>query len=324
MITLENLALDLRSSEYQLKSNPKARIALAADIASYAGELGRQINPLSWRVEDNGRVTDILRGGRDVREQFSYKDALQRTESDAGKMIVDALLNEPEGTACIWISPSGGPKNYPLARITAGLVKKDLEVKGLEGYGIEANLSADECLVAGQLLSSFSLNRPTLFDSESLRGHVFLLGTEVYNGSSPWDLMARVLPLPAWEQIKSREAHSEFQQRVEKALPIVDQFLSKIQGNKSDLEILKIGIKSDEAMERTYGVTPGSGGCGSSYKQSAYKLLFATLKSDGTIVSESTAEGKFVRNCGCCGIPINKVIPRGYICRVCGGEYKGC
>lgn len=34
-------------------------------------------------------------------------------------------------------------------------------------------------------------------------------------------------------------------------------------------------------------------------------------------------EGKFVRNCGKCGKPINKVIFKGYQC-TCGGVYEGC
>lgn len=323
MTTLENLALDLRSREYQLSSNPKARIALAADIASYAGELGGQVNPLFWRVE-NSKVIDALRGGRDVREQFGYKDVQQRNESHAGQMIVDALLDKPEGTFCVWISPAGGPKNYPQARLTVGLVKKSAYTKELEGYGIDADINEDEYLTAGSMLSSFAQDHFPYSGKESLRGHTFLINREAYSKVDPWNFMATIIPLPAWEQIKTRKAQAAFQKRLEKALPIADGLIPKIQGAKSDLEILKVGIGSDKAMEKTFGVRPGSGGCGSSYKESAYKLFFASLKSDGTIASETTNEGKFVEYCGCCGMPIKKVIPKGYICKMCGGEYKGC
>lgn len=34
--------------------------------------------------------------------------------------------------------------------------------------------------------------------------------------------------------------------------------------------------------------------------------------------------GKFVRNCGNCGTPINTIISKGYICPKCGGIYEGC
>lgn len=34
--------------------------------------------------------------------------------------------------------------------------------------------------------------------------------------------------------------------------------------------------------------------------------------------------GKFVRNCGKCGTPINSTISKGYRCASCGGVYEGC
>ncbi len=34
--------------------------------------------------------------------------------------------------------------------------------------------------------------------------------------------------------------------------------------------------------------------------------------------------GKFVKNCGNCGTPINTIISKGYTCPKCGGIYEGC
>ena len=38
----------------------------------------------------------------------------------------------------------------------------------------------------------------------------------------------------------------------------------------------------------------------------------------------SYESGKYVKNCGACGVPINAVIPTGYQCTSCGGIYLGC
>lgn len=48
---------------------------------------------------------------------------------------------------------------------------------------------------------------------------------------------------------------------------------------------------------------------------------FTLSHSDLFLASEV---GKFVRNCGSCGTPINAVISRGYRCPKCGGIYEGC
>ncbi len=43
------------------------------------------------------------------------------------------------------------------------------------------------------------------------------------------------------------------------------------------------------------------------------------------IKSENSSEGgKFVKNCGNCGVNINAVITKGYKCLSCGGTYEGC
>lgn len=44
-----------------------------------------------------------------------------------------------------------------------------------------------------------------------------------------------------------------------------------------------------------------------------------------TITSLPSYEGgKFVKNCGKCGVPINAIISSGYTCSSCGGTYLGC
>jgi hypothetical protein len=42
------------------------------------------------------------------------------------------------------------------------------------------------------------------------------------------------------------------------------------------------------------------------------------------VFGRGAVEGKMVRNCGKCGVTINKVIFKGYRCGNCGGEYLGC
>jgi hypothetical protein len=49
----------------------------------------------------------------------------------------------------------------------------------------------------------------------------------------------------------------------------------------------------------------------------------AILPTFSQLVTTDTLGGKFVRNCGKCGRPINKVIFKGYRC-TCGGVYEGC
>lgn len=42
------------------------------------------------------------------------------------------------------------------------------------------------------------------------------------------------------------------------------------------------------------------------------------------VFSRGAIEGKMVKNCGKCGVAINKIIFKGYRCGNCGGEYLGC
>jgi|GEM_PF-2534453 len=46
--------------------------------------------------------------------------------------------------------------------------------------------------------------------------------------------------------------------------------------------------------------------------------------SDYLTLNMPKSEAKFVRNCGNCGAIINSFISAGYICKKCGGVYKGC
>lgn len=69
---------------------------------------------------------------------------------------------------------------------------------------------------------------------------------------------------------------------------------------------------------RSYGLigtNPGS--C-----PSALKTAFSAVYEDSIVLN--TGESKYVKNCGNCGTTIEAVISKGYRCKVCSGEYKGC
>jgi Zn finger protein HypA/HybF involved in hydrogenase expression len=52
------------------------------------------------------------------------------------------------------------------------------------------------------------------------------------------------------------------------------------------------------------------------------KTAFNTIYEDSLILNPG--EAKYVKNCGNCGITIEAIISKGYKCKRCGGEYKGC
>src|SRR3990170_987366 len=52
------------------------------------------------------------------------------------------------------------------------------------------------------------------------------------------------------------------------------------------------------------------------------KTAFNTVYEDSIILNPG--ESHYIKNCGNCGTTIKAVISKGYRCKVCGGEYKGC
>jgi len=52
------------------------------------------------------------------------------------------------------------------------------------------------------------------------------------------------------------------------------------------------------------------------------KTAFSAVVDNSLIIYSD--ESKYVKNCGNCGIAIEASITKGYRCKSCGGEYKGC
>lgn len=120
-------------------------------------------------------------------------------------------------------------------------------------------------------------------------GHFFL------EDDTAWGILESIIPMPlAWQAIRNDQAEMKFNADVEEVMQ---------RKNKRRFYQEKHGV--DIALA-----------CGGTV---------ATLK----LVSpngEITEAGKlyYVKNCGQCGVVIEKQIPAGYCCPNCGGIFEGC
>jgi hypothetical protein len=101
--------------------------AVAADLAAVSIEYSQaptRVYPFLLALHGSTVVNPEL-GPHDISTMYSSHTKLDRMEREAGLSMRDCLLHKPEGTLAIWISPPGGPLNYPESRIVVGLNERN-------------------------------------------------------------------------------------------------------------------------------------------------------------------------------------------------------
>lgn len=313
----KEIALDLRRYD-----TPEKLGSLVFDTASLAIEASDEagiprVNPHYFIKRGENYVGAPGKDKRDVADMFVPGDL----GTKAAKEIRRRLIEDTSNFAYVWISAQDP---WPEARIEIGAKKltKSKRFDYIKAYGISTTLSPEGCLKLGQFLVSISpkdYEFPT--STKELRSQVIKLS--VPEGQDPFEFLSKIIDLPEkniFQSILDGSADKNKAGAIKAAVIATEPVRSNPQ--VIYLNPFVYGAYVEDRMEYLgFEMNPTKFGCGASNK-SALDSTTTTANEYGFNTPTST-EGKFVKNCGSCGKPINAYISKGYTCS-CGGVYEGC
>lgn len=227
--------------------------AAAHHLASVAIEYGKRSSvervwPYKLVLLEDGRVVDSEGVAKDVSQQYSFNDELDRLESSAGIRMREALISEPIGTASVWISPKGGPRNYEEGRIEVGVNEVHNGQKTLISYGLAIDWEPKYCLEKAWILANYSgydYSRISL--PEDLRGSVFVI-----NGFTPkesWALLRDLLPVDdIWQAIDDGRVEELKNKAIEAANRTTRYTVPLIERATSEYDFIRAGAYMEQQM----------------------------------------------------------------------------
>lgn len=323
----ERLAFDTRS--YTTSADEKSLATNLADIAIEAriGALGERVNSYTLQVKD-GNVINLELGEEDISAFFSWETELDRRETRAAHVIRDSLLTSPCGTVAVWFSPESREFGYLEGRVTVGYSRERGRVKEMESYCVPTEgLTSEDLLHSAWRLTEFSNEHYTLNSPEDLRDTavVFQLPEDE---ESPWEFLRRYISLnEAWDTIINGEARQLREKALKDTQEMAPGILFTLQEDesvRSQEEVLR--FIQGKLSERGWDIDTLKLQCPVLFRSSGYDFIFQFISMGGGGIGMNIRSevGKFVKNCGKCGVVINAVIGKGYTCRKCGGVYEGC
>lgn len=281
------------------------------------GELGRtflenRVGPIEERVVPYDLVFD--REGNPVGFKVGRDTEIKRLEDDGMRTMYK--LAKMGYSHVFWLSPPGGPVNYPEGRLVVGIVKKVGEETILECRGIPIIEScqtmwekACQLINMGGVVLSGGLKAV-----EDLREQA--IGINLID-ELPWDFCEEVFGMgEVWETIRGEEDLK----RTREVVGVVGQVLNQIErrfGVVTQYNSIQAGIAFEQMMAVSgwsiRGGNHGSTNIGLS-TVSSFNTLFS--KSAGTIKPVETS-GK--RVCPYCG----QVLENGAtVCKKCGAKFE--
>lgn len=326
----ERKALDLslykKSSTFNSEGfvNDLAALSLEADLNK---PLHERIVPFTLEVLPDGTVVNRAIDLRDVSEHYSEKTKIYKREKEAGLIIRDALLSEPEGTVSVWLNPPGGELQYQEGRLVIGANSMQNGVKILESYGIPTTFSPEQHLSIALSLARFSeRSYSNIHSPEDLRNCAIVF--KIPGNSDPWEFLEKYIPTPkAWKSIRKGEAQKLKARTIKDARNAYNEIAPLVKDAVDDFDYTYAGAKAEKLMAQS-GRQITNGSCGFTNSSllgqyTNYLHLHTGLNISGQPLSTTVEGGKYVKRCGNCGKEIKKTIIKGYKC-ACGGIYEGC
>ncbi len=273
-------------------------------------EIEKRIVP--YRFQKIGdKVISPEWGGDDIAEYFSLETERDRQESQAGLKVRQALIDQPEGTAVIWLSPP--TEGYPEGRISIGKIVWENNVKEMHCYGIAAKFSEEKF---SYLAEKFGNDDQVNLDK--LRSQVFVLSSNDYE--DPWQVLKIKLPLgKIWTEIETKRAglrKERFRRDAEMVVESMPDYMWSISR-------VRMGAYLERGMERMgHQVNSVKSGCGGLNKDLFASPPMRVLNSPNGIILTKESKGVYVKECPYCHKKINQVIFPGYKCQ-CGKTFRG-
>jgi hypothetical protein len=310
----KELSLDL--SNWQSKTPEQiSRDLTSALVEQKDGSFAERLFSGTLLIEKE-KLVDPTYGPLRLRNETS----LDRLENMAVERIIKLAQETPD--FIVWISPPS--KNYTESRFIIYFPKKEGDSLQMDYITICSPHSLESCLfTAKQLLTFSSQNLPLIEDEDELRSTP--IGVWVSPPYQNWlELMQDALPFPEiWEAIRKGKHIENVLEAQRVAQKLTEEFYPEII-TSSGLEEIRTGAKLELKAQKYGFPLQLVGSCGMSnlaFLREMERLTPFTFLHSLPSISES---GKYVKNCGNCGKPIEAVIPKGFRCPSCGGIYQGC
>jgi hypothetical protein len=206
---------------------------------------------------------------------------------------IEAFSRQELNKPIIWISPSYGDI-YPVSKIIVSEIVGDQ----LQNWSIKLNCDNDMCIKLANTLEGFEKYNL----SEQVRLHPIVW--DIPNDKSWVDELSQIF----FDEPELIQANTEQAQKdKEEALRQADDIIFLYQNAGSDSPTIHGEIQT---LVQNGAIGTATLSCPS---------MLA-----GEYMTSQSGELKFVRQCGDCGVFINKLIGKGYKCTECGGIYQGC
>ena len=274
-----------------------------ADITTEAalGPLGERVVPftLIYVEEKNIVINPELSEEKDVLAYYKTDTELEREETRAGCAMRDHLIDEPDGTLSVWLSPYD--EQRPEGRITVGYVDTEDGVKKAKSYGIPTlDMPPRQMLYIAWRLGEFSDEVYRLDDPEDLRKVAIKL--KVPEGE-PWEFLREYIPLPeSWEAIISREADLKKEEKLKSAREIAPKVLPMLIAARNIHEQDQaLAYARQQMAARGHHIDTGRLVCDKVLDVN-YGFQYTLLAANGTFIVEYSEKGKKhkLAKCGKC------------------------
>lgn len=238
--------------------------------------------------------------GQLIRPEILNNTLVQKKE----KIVYESLYSwsqEHESGVSAWISPPSA-ELFPGTKIILHEIVKKGSEKFVLNRAILADIDAKKALDIANLFSAHSESpEEKYFDPEKVRSKLFV----IKEGMSVIDLLNLFVDDP--ELIEQIQSGQDLTNR-EKILRKAKEYSLRMQAGVSSSDLYQDMVSN--GFIGNFDIScPISSGFFSEY-----------------IIGHSLVYGEYkhVKNCGKCGVGIDKLIRKGYKCKSCDGEYLGC
>ncbi len=273
-------------------------------------------NPPSQRVEEaasqsheSRRIPDTyiytLGGGKFhtpsgviVEDKIEKNTLLGQIEFSAFEKMQKWADQEASGF-CVWFSPPY-PEVYPVSKIIIQEISAYENKKGVINRAIVLDNNAQDLMDLAEGLTGSVIENPE-----------YLRTTPIFPDIQRFGLW--------FDKLAHETSQVDLIKKGEDLNIKIDTYASL-----SDIEKSISTAGKNQVQDRIYQVAYEQGLIGN-FPESCPKTAKTAFNSTyEDSISTISGEAKYVKNCGNCGITIEAVILKGYRCKLCGGEYKGC
>lgn len=307
-IMTERIALDC--SRYSSPNEIPVGLASLFIEAMDTEEEEKRVVPYRFQKVGN-KVISPEWGDKDIIKYFSWQSERDCRESEAGLKLRQALINHPEGTAVIWLSPPD--EEYTEVRISIGKIVWENNLKEMHCYGISTQFSKK-----GFIALVEGLDDSKDIDLGKIRSQIFVLSSADHK--NPWQTLKTKLPLgKIWTEIETKQADLRKKRAIRDAKISVNSMPDHLWG----LNRIRMGAYLETAMERMgYRINSVKSGCGGLNKDLIFSNPSRISNTPHGLHFKENRKGVHVKECPYCGKKINKIIFPGYTCE-CGKTYQG-